>query len=260
MKESKSSVNMENRENREIHLVILDSHTEIKVIQKLASSEFDIAGRHLAIEDIDPQQRINSILIASSDVLTMESAGQMSKIFGGVVNIGNKPFPGCYTVSEFELDRLTQVIEDLISDEVVVAEELKDSIFKGLLPRVGASSIENLFTSYSGGDLFLFNKRGSTDFPRVLCCEIDDISILKLFTFLDDFVGNPHKTAVIFNKVGRSPSSQNRVRALVKELQTVGISQVFAIPFDEQLPISGKFGRKSRRKLRPLFDWILEEN
>lgn len=260
MKESKSSVNIENTATREIHLVILDSHTEIRVIQTLASSKFDIAGRHLTIEDIDPQQRINSILIASSDVLTTESARQMSKVFGGVVNIGNKPYPGCYTVTEFELDRLTHVIEDLISDEVVVTEELGDSIFKGLLPRVGASSIENLFTSYSGGDLFLFNKRGTIDLPRVLCCEIDDISILKLFTFLDEFAGNADKTAVIFNKVGRSLSSQNRVRALVKELQAVGISQVFAIPFDEQLPISGKLGRKSRRKLRPLFDWILEEN
>jgi len=52
----------------------------------------------------------------------------------------------------------------------------------------------------------------------------------------------------------------NRVKALERELQGLGISAVFMLPFDKRLQVDGELSKSGVRALSPLFDWIAKPN
>lgn len=128
----------------------------------------------------------------------------------------------------------------------------------GVLPRVGASTIEGLIDGAMVGLLPSFRTSNNSDL--VLCSEFDDSSLVQLFTQLIREREKKRNPAVVINKVPRNRSSDRRIEVVTRELEELGAAMVCRIYFDEELQMNGKPNKRTLQDLKPLFDWIAKPN
>lgn len=244
----------------EVRIVLIDPSLEREVLRVLSASKIEVNGRYLAVDEIESDDSSRSILITSIDCLGANLAREIKRDFRGVIIVGARGLPGIPSILPTEIDKLPTMVRDFlpISDDYAVTEAEK--IFIGVLPRVGAGTLQKLFEEYAGSAIFLIKKKRGSGSRTIYCTEIDDASILKLFTVLDSDLRDPLQVGVLVNKVPRTRKAQTRIKAIGHELQRVGISQICPLPYDEQLQVTGVATKRTSTALHPLFDWILAAN
>mgnify|MGYP006272591305 FL=1 len=234
-----------------IRICILDPNFEALTLSSMASNGLECQSRHLDPEEIEESLRKETILITTPDVLTTQNSFGNEWGFSSVVVVDGQ-----------NVIQLPDLIAKAEPPELKssATQSAHASIVIGVLPRVGASTINELIESVLGVEIFALRKQ-RTDFrPKILCSEIDDTSLLSMFTLLNELNHESQQLGVIINKLPRTASARKKFRALERELIGSHVSLVHPIYFDGAIPVSGDLSKQTVRSAQPIFDWIANSN
>lgn len=247
-------------------LVIIDPKLEITILNKLSEAGFTCTGRHLDLADLPQLGQEETILITTAQCLESKRADRRWQRFLATFSIGETSIAGANSLTESEIEKLpdmiTEVLLKISTDNNYVSKE--QPLVKGVLPRVGVTTLIDIIER-NIGDLLLTRRKWISDNHRqVLLAEIDDHSILALCTELEFFQpgGNSNylDCAVVINKVPATAKARKRLQAIERELEGSGIGLFLPIFFDTEIPVSGKASKQTIRAMHPLFDWIAKSN
>lgn len=234
-----------------LRICILDPNFEALTLRSMASNGLECQSRHLDPEEIEGPLRKETILITTPDVLTTQNAFGKGWGFSSVVVVDGQ-----------NVIQLPDLIAKAEPPELNFAatQSAHVSIVIGVLPRVGASTLNELIEGALGVEIFTLRKQ-RTDFrPKILCSEIDDTSLLSMFALLNELNHESQKLGVIINKLPKTASARKKFRALERELIGSHVSLVHPIYFDGTIPVSGALSKQTVRSAQPIFDWIANSN
>lgn len=235
-----------------LRICILDPKFEALTLSSMASSGLECQSRHLDPEEIEETLRKATILITTHDVLTTQNSFGNEWGFSSVVVVDRQ--------NVFQLPDLIAKADPPPELNFAAPQSAHASIVMGVLPRVGASTINELIESVLGVEIFTLRKQ-RTDFrPKILCGEIDDNSLLSMFALLNDLDQDSRQLGVVINKLPKTARARKKFRALEGELIGSHVSLVHPIYLDGTIPISGSFSKQTIRSAQPIFDWITNSN
>ena len=232
----------------DIRLSIIDPNFESAVLKVLAESNIECHGRYLSADDVPLTLRARTLLITSNDAQQRREQNATFSAFAGVI-----------PVTENVLADLPTLIRDAYprqSSQGSRAARQSSSLVKGVIPRVGARTLNELIERNFGEGLFAFRKQNSHFSQSVLCTEVDDTSLASLFSRLDEFDLESDKLAVIINKLPHNTRGRRKYDAVERELRALSIQLVLPIYFDGEIQVTGVPGKQTIRSVQPLFDWI----
>jgi hypothetical protein len=235
----------------EIRISIIDPNFESAVLQVLAVAEIQCHGRYLTPREIPLAIRAKTILITSNE-------GQHFRGEGGALS----GFIAVIPVSEILLQSLPTLISDAYPKEITqekMALGHSSSLVKGVMPRVGARTLNELIGRNMGEEIFAIRKQNSEYLPPylcILCAEVDDACLTKLFGALDKDDVNSTKIAVVINKLPNNSKGRRKFGAIERELLALSVQLAIPISFDGEIQITGLPGKQTMSAVQPLFDWI----
>lgn len=235
-----------------LRICILDPKFEALTLSSMASNGLECQSRHLDPEEIEESLRKETILITTPDVLTTQNSFGNNWGFSSVVVVDGQ--------NVIQLPDLITKADPPLELKFAATQSAHASIVIGVLPRVGASTLNELIESALGVEIFTLRKQ-RTDFrPKILCGEIDDTSLLSMFAFLNEFNHESRQLGVIINKLPKTASARKKFRALERELIGSHVSLVHPIYFDGAIQVSGALSKETVRSAQPIFDWIANSN
>lgn len=245
-----------------IRLAIIDPVLEAQVMHVLAESGIQCAGRHFALAEIPISDRSSVVVVTTPSTL---HASHMRDEFHRIISLGDKAPSGAISLSESEIHELPELISKMLTqgngtNDSIVDPYNRNPSVKGVLPRVGARTLNRILEENLGAILLPIMKRQDHPYKNILLSEIDDQSILRLCDELLVGDSNEPWSAVVINKVPRNSMAQKRLRALERELQGSGVAYFHPIYFDAEIQITGAPSKSTIRALQPLFDWIAKSN
>lgn len=232
----------------DIRISILDPNFESAVLEVLAAATITCDGRYLTASEIPPTLRARTLLITSYEEQQGREQNATLSAFAGVIPLTNNL-----------LTELPDLIRDAYpkpSAQEARAPLQSFSLVKGVVPRVGARTLNELIERNIGEELFAFRKQDAYLSQRVLCSEVDDISLAKLFVALDEFDVKSDKLAVVINKLPNNTNARRKFGAVEEELRALSFQFVLPIFFDSEIQVTGVPDRQTIRSVQPLFDWI----
>ena len=235
-----------------LRICILDPKFEALTLSSMASNGLECQSRHLDPEEIEESLRKETILITTSDVLTSQNTFGNEWGFSSIVIVDGQ--------NMIQLPDLIAKADPPPELNFAATQSAHSSIVVGVLPRVGASTLNELIEGALGVEIFTLRKQ-RTDFrPKILCSEIDDTSLLSMFALLNELNHESQKLGVIINKLPKTASARKKFRALERELIGSHVSLVHPIYFDGTIPVSGALSKQTVRSAQPIFDWIANSN
>lgn len=246
-----------------IRLVIIDPTLELEVLSLLKNSNVHVTSRHLALNELDSAGRSKTIVITTSESLEVELRRFHVEDFYEIFVIGFSGVVGIRSVPRKELTELPGLINQVL--ESVAAPTPVERKFKvlGVTPRAGATLVDELLEEYLKDSDARISGQYSRSKKAILCSEVDDFSIERLFQLIEELSGANSQYlqfAVILNKVPRTKIAAKRVKAIEQELMVLGVSLVCSLYFDENIQVIGKPTAKNIAHIRPAFDWIAKAN
>ena len=244
-------------------LCVVDPVLEVSILDVLSASGIEAPMRYLTPEEVPSEVQSQSILITTPTSILGRNVIHPSCHFRKVISIGDREPPGALVLGENELARLPELIAKLLlpAQDSHDASDLKlNPLVHGVLPRVGASTVLDLIERYAGEQLLLIRNQKSLRLPRILCTEIDDISLLRTFEFLSKEIDSQVKRAVVINKVPDTKLARKRLTSVEFELKAFDVALVQPIYFDGEIQVDGAPSQRTIRLAQPLFDWIANSN
>ena len=252
-----------------VNLLIVDPDLEQRVLKVLELTEFRISGRFLSLHEIPESSSGNYILISTWDSFPLDFKEhdeieinflELQRKFLTTVLIGEEEFSNVLTLSENSL----QMLPGLLSSVAPIgfnSQKSDDALqILGVAPRVGARMLRRTLELASSDQFLLFARKKSADQKVIYCSELDEECIAELFKSVFENKGRYTRQAVVITKAPQTRGALNRIKALERELQGLGISAVFMLPFDKRLQVDGELSKSGVRALSPLFDWIAKPN
>lgn len=252
-----------------VNLLIVDPDLEQRVLKVLELNEFRVSGRFLSLHEIPKSSSGNYILISTWDSFPLDFKEhdkieinflELQRKFLATILIGEEEFSNVLTLPENSL----QMLPSLISSVAPIgfnSQKSDDALqILGVAPRVGARMLRRTLELVSSDQFLLFARKKSADRKVIYCSELDEECIAELFKRIFENKGRYTRQAVVITKAPQTRGALNRVKALERELQGLGISAVFMLPFDKRLQVDGELSKSGVRALSPLFDWIAKPN
>jgi len=245
-------------------LVIIDQVLEEKVIDTLRNAEIDISGRYLALHHVPKNSQERPILITTADLVESAEVVAVQREFLAIILLVNATISGMMTVSLAELEELPNLIAGVTVDATPeLVQRHEDDLglqIVGVVPRVGVRTLREAINSTIQQSSYLVKEQLFREPIILYCSELDDDSILRLLSVINEERGKSHQKGVLFTKVPETRRALDRVKAIERELQGCGISLIFTLAFDEEAQVLGELSKGSLRALQPLFDWIEKAN
>jgi hypothetical protein len=255
------------RSELSVTLLIFDQDLEQRVLGALEISNFMVSGRYLSFYDIPETSRGTSILISTWDSIPLEYKKlsevqnaflELQRAFLSVILIGDEKLPDVLTLQENSLEVLPELLLSAVPIEFEREKSADALQIFGVAPRVGVRMLKRAIDLNEHFLLFALQKSAS---PTVIyCSELDEECIAQLFKRILEDKGRYTRQALLITKVPDSPGAKNRVKALKREVQILGITMVVVLPFDNRLQVDGELSKSGFRALSPLFDWIAKPN
>lgn len=249
--------------NVKLTLCIVDPVLEVSVLDVLSESGIESPMRYLTPEQVPLELQSQSILITTPISLLGRNVIHTAWRFREVISIGERELPGALVLGESELARLPELITNLllpVQDPLNGSDSKLNLLVYGVLPRVGASTVLDLIGRYAGEQLLLMRNQKSQSLPRILCTEIDDISLLRTFEILSKEIDSQVKRAVVINKVPDTKRARKRFNSVEFELKAFDVALAHPIYFDGEIQVNGAPSQRTIRLAQPLFDWIANSN
>lgn len=231
-----------------VRVSIINPNFESAVLQALTEANIECHGRFLAPRDIPHSLRGKTILITANEERQRQDESEPLSGFVAVI-----------PVTESLLPELPMLISDAVPKERVPAREVlsqTSSLVRGVMPRVGARTLNELLERKLGEELFLLRKLNSERSLQILCAEVDDASLVKLFEALDEYDLTSTKVAVVINKLPHSTKGRRKFGAIARELRALSIQPAVPLYFDGEIQINGLPSKQTMSAMKPLFDWI----
>jgi hypothetical protein len=234
----------------EIRLSIIEPKLESAVIRILIEENLTCHGRYLDPREIPLSVRTKTILIISREAQHRNQVGSALAGFLAVLPIAGS-----------ELRSLPSLISDVYPKRITEESDsslASSSLVRGIMPRAGASTLNEVVERNMGEKLFAIRKLNSEPPFHVLCSEIDDSSLGNLFEAIYQFDMNFTKLAVIINKLANNTKGRRKFGAVERELRALSVSFTLPIYFDGDIQVTGLPSKRTLKAVQSLFDWIAD--
>lgn len=222
-----------------VRVSIDDPMIEGSVHRVLKDLGISCQGRYLTPDDVPSSLRVDTLLITTS--------GQSQKFAHTIVvdetNLLNLPDLLSFALSNYDEKDRTNL-------------HTSNNLVYGVLPRVGATTLQEIIEREVGLELFVYRKRAF----QIIVSEIDDSSLTRLFEVVDEEISHEVKRIAIINKLPESTAARRKFLAVERELGVKQIAFTQPILFDAEIQVTGAPTKRMLRSAQPLFDWIAKAN
>lgn len=239
-------------DDKSIRISIVEPVLEALALQALAESGMTYADRYLDPDDIPLEIRSQTLLVTSALTLRTKSEFAPQMGFSAMILIDEKNVSGL-------IERINEIYHSKNGESSELAPRGTPFVI-GVLPRVGATTIQDIVEREGSGAVFAFRMQPLSTTNQIFCSEIDDFSLSRLFPRIEASQEPRGRVAIVINKIPETASARGKFKALGRELQAFGVGLVCPLFFDSEIQVSGFPSKRMVRDARPLFDWIAKAN
>lgn len=237
---------------KSIRICIVEPNLEVAALKVLADSHVICAGRYLDPEEIPRELRPQTLLVTSP--LTLRTRSDSAQRMG---------FLKVVCIDEKSVSSLVEMITDALPSESDESANLAPGDFEqvvGVLPRVGATTLQVIVERELSDEIFAYRIHSKRVARHIICAEIDDLALARLFQIINEDAQPRKGIAVAINKLPRTTAARRKFKAVARELRGIDVALACPIFFDSDIQISGHPSKQMIRELQPLFDWIAKSN